>query len=790
MKSGYLFLILFFISCNLAVATHSFGQPEQSQTSFGYPIAKQRLQLKLTTSFLYFSMQGQLDMDSSAIMVSEGEHLPYSLYYDEDYVKGPDNRTKELLKTGSQYLFKSGSNKDDLANALSFLLSAKLEADKAKDIYFQHAALAVLGRYYLQSHDGSNSKRSFSEAVELARRANNPTILFRALANRGSNANFTDDQKEKDLNEALNLSRKLRDTVGEIEMLTRIYEIYFVNQQYDTVRKQLLHVTELEKLIGFRHIHYNHYVLSYLDFVAGDYVNVFSNIKTSIEIMEANRDFAFSNFFYGNMSNIYARFDNYEKALEWLTKSLKQEPANKAKRIWYHQFCNITLNIAKFGHPQQALAVVLNTISDYPPVSADNKFHVANVLGYCYYRLNQYDLCKKYYDIMLPLMDSMRNDPEENDKVFFAYLDLANFEMNTGRPDLTKKYFKKAKTYFDSTKIFSVSRIHEIQYRIDSSEGNYLNALREFKLIRMADDSIYNLRKTNQFIELQVQYEAEAKDKNIQLLVQKDKVQQATIRQSELVKKITIGGILVMLLVTGLVYVLYRDKRKRNKEINEKNAALGQLVKEKDWLVKEIHHRVKNNFHIVASLLEIQSSYLKNKEALSAIKESQHRIHSMSIIHQKLYQSETMSNIHMPEYIYELVEYLRESYSIRENIRFSLQIENIELNHASAITLGLILNEAITNSIKYAFTKTEDRKISISLSHISDSQILLSIADNGRGLPIDFDSKIGTSMGMELLRGLTDDLGGSFSIETNNGTHIKIIFTKKEMSTGDGSFRS
>ena len=230
-------------------------------------------------------------------------------------------------------------------------------------------------------------------------------------------------------------------------------------------------------------------------------------------------------------------------------------------------------------------------------------------------------------------------------------------------------------------------------------------------------------------------------------------------------------------------------------EINQKNESLQRLVREKDhlliekeWLLKEIHHRVKNNFHIVASLLEIQSSYLKNKEALSAIKDSQHRIHSMSIIHQKLYQSETLSTIHMPDYIYELVEYLRESYSIRENIGFSLQIENIELNHASAITLGLILNEAITNAIKYAFTKTHDKRICISLSHISDSQILLSIADNGRGLPVDFGSKIGASMGMELLRGLTDDLGGSLSIEANEGTHIKVIFDYKRATAANVSF--
>ena len=782
MKPGFLYLISLCIAGNLVISARTFGQTDQSQPSFGYSVAKQRLQFKLTTSFVFFCLQRRLDQDSAAILVSEGEHLPYSLYYDEDYALGPDSYIKELLKKGSFYLFKSGSNKNDLDSALPLLLAAKLEADKAKNIYFQHAALSMLGRFYLQRNDMSNSKRCFTEAVDLAGNANNVVILFRALANRGTNAAFNDPQKEKDLNEALKLSRQLRDTVGEIEMLTRIYEIYFVNGEYDTVKKQLLHVTELERIIGFRHIHYNYYVLSYLDFTAADYVKVFSESRAAIDIMEANRDFAFSNLFYGSMANIYARFDNYQKALEWLIKSLQQEPANKAKRIWYHQFCAITLNISKFGHPQQAIDFVLNTIRDYPPVSADERFHIANVLGYSYYSLNQLDLCEKYYNRVVLLMDSLPNVPEENDQLFFACLDLANYQMKMGHPDLSKKYFQKAKTYPFINKLFSSARIHELQYRIDSSEGNYLKALQEYKLTRIADDSIYNLRKTNQFAELQIQYETEAKDKNIELLQQKDKVQLSALRQSNFMKKVTLVGILVMLVITALVYRLYRNKQKSNKEINEKNQALEQLVRDKDWLVKEIHHRVKNNFHIVASLLEIQSSYLKNKEALSAIKESQHRIHSMSIIHQKLYQSDTLSTIHMPEYIYELVEYLRESYGIRENIGFSLQIENIELNHASAITLGLILNEAITNAIKYAFAKVKDGKISISLSHISDSQILLSIADNGRGLPVDFDSKIGASMGMELLRGLTDDLGGSFSIETNEGTHIKVIFDYKPVT--------
>ena len=787
-KPGYVLSILFFIAGHLAIVINSFAQQDQIHTSFGYSVAKQRLQLKMTTSFVYFSMQGQLDMDSAAIMVSEGEHLPYSLYYDEDYSKASDNHIKDLLKRGSDYLFKSGAEKNDLDSALPIFLAAKQDADKRKDLYSQNAALAALGRYYLQANDASNSNRCFTEAVELAGKANNGFVLFRALANRGSNARFNDPQKEKDLNEALKLSRQLRDTIGEIEMLTRIYEIYFVSRKYDTVKKQLLHVTELEQLIGYRHIHYNYRVLAFLEYRLGGLGAVFTECKTAVTIMEASKDTVFSNFIYGAMAQIYSDFEDYEKALIWLEKSIMLESLNKAKRIWYRQFTFTSLDIAKSGHTQRALDFVLEIVRDYPPVTMSDRMNIAHLFGYCYHWLDQQELSGKYYATMEPYLDSLKSNPSERGPIFSAYMDLARYQLSLGHIGATQKYFRSAKLFTDSTDIFNFARIHEMQYKLDSSSGNYLEALNELRLTKMLNDSSYNLGKAKQFAELQIQYETETKDKNIELLQQKDKIQLSELRQSNFMKKVTLAGVLVMLVVTALVYRLYRNKQKANKEINEKNRALEQLVRDKEWLVKEIHHRVKNNFHIVASLLEIQSSYLKNKEALSAIKESQHRIHSMSIIHQKLYQSDTLSTIHMPEYIYELVEYLRESYAIRENIGFALQIENIELNHASAITLGLILNEAITNAIKYAFARTKNGKISISLNHISDSQILLSIADNGRGLPIDFDSKIGASMGMELLRGLTDDLGGSFSIETNDGTHIKVIFDYKPITPVHVSF--
>lgn len=785
MKSGYLILSLLLV-CASSATKYTYSQTR----TFGYSVPMQRLQLKLTTSYVYFCLKGRVDMDSVAILVSEGEHLRHSLYYDKDYIDGPDDQIKELLKKGSYYLFRAGSHQHDLNIALPFLLSARSAAYEAGDIYWQHASLSALGKYYLQSNEPEKSRRCFTQAVDLARKANDPVILARALANRGYNTGFDDPQKEKDLNESLQLFRQQRDTVSAIEMLTNIYEIHFVQQKFDTVKKQLLHVTELEKLIGFKHIHYNHSVLFFLEQVAGNYVEAFDQCKTAIEIMEANQDFAFSNFFYGTMAGAYISFDNYGKAMEWLNKCLRQEPANMEKRIWYDDFFYVTRGIAKFGNPKEALRLVLKTTADYPPVLMHDKMHMAHVAGFCYHQLGELRLSKKYYDIMLPYLDSLRNDPGEKENIFYAYTDLATYNIKAGSIDLARTYFQQSKKFFNPDRIFNVAKVHWVQYKLDSSEGDYLNALKEYYAFQQLDDSLYNGIKAKQFAELQIRFQTETKDRNIELLEQKGKAQQAILQRADLVKNFTLAGILLMILITALVYKLYRNKQKRNKEINEKNRALEQLVKDKEWLVKEIHHRVKNNFHIVASLLEIQSSYLKNKEALTAIKDSQHRIHSMSIIHQKLYQSETLSTIHMPEYIYELVEYLRESYAIRENIRFELNIEKIELNHASAITLGLILNEAITNAIKYAFADTAEGRISISLSHISDTQILLSVSDNGRGLPADFNDQIGASMGMELLQGLTDDIGGTFNIQTHEGTHINIIFSDLTKKTEDGAFKS
>lgn len=176
------------------------------------------------------------------------------------------------------------------------------------------------------------------------------------------------------------------------------------------------------------------------------------------------------------------------------------------------------------------------------------------------------------------------------------------------------------------------------------------------------------------------------------------------------------------------------------------------------------------------SLLNSQSVYIDNEHALTAIHDSQHRVHAMSLIHQKLYGSENVSSIDASSYIRELVSYLRDSFNTKQRIRFEFNTEPLELDVSQAVPLGLILNEAITNSIKYAFPDERNGIISISLSNTSPNQYLLVVSDNGIGIRDNLKRKTPGSLGMSLMEGLSGDLDGKFSIENKNGTTINISF--------------
>jgi PAS domain S-box-containing protein len=212
-------------------------------------------------------------------------------------------------------------------------------------------------------------------------------------------------------------------------------------------------------------------------------------------------------------------------------------------------------------------------------------------------------------------------------------------------------------------------------------------------------------------------------------------------------------------------------------------------IEEKEALLKEIHHRVKNNLQIISSLLSLQASRTTDKNMVEAFRDSQNRVRSMALIHEKLYRSNNLARIRFDEYIKELSFYLLRAYS---DLRISLDIqaEPLFLDIDTAIPCGLIINEVVTNSIKHAFpapSKPGERppnKIGIDLCRIPDQRIKLSITDNGVGFPEELDYHTTDSLGLQLVRTLTGQLDGDLAIFNHHGAHTEIFFTGKNTDLG------
>ena len=203
-------------------------------------------------------------------------------------------------------------------------------------------------------------------------------------------------------------------------------------------------------------------------------------------------------------------------------------------------------------------------------------------------------------------------------------------------------------------------------------------------------------------------------------------------------------------------------------------------LKEKEYLLREIHHRVKNNMQIISSLLNLQTKYVNDVEAIDVLQESQNRVKSMAMVHEKIYQSNDLEEINFNDYIQSLISNLIHTYNIDQNqVKSIFKIENITLNMETAVPCGLIISELVSNSLKYAFPNKLHGEIQVSLKSTEDVYEL-TIKDNGIGLPKGLDLNNLESLGLLLVKILTEQIEGELIINTSNGTEFKIFF--KELS--------
>ena len=219
-------------------------------------------------------------------------------------------------------------------------------------------------------------------------------------------------------------------------------------------------------------------------------------------------------------------------------------------------------------------------------------------------------------------------------------------------------------------------------------------------------------------------------------------------------------------------------------EIDERKQAEEQIeasLKEKEVLLKEIHHRVKNNLQVISSMLNLQSQHITDKASLAMFQESQNRIRAMALIHEKLYTSEDLSHIDIASYIHSLTHQLITTYSTASSrVSMDIAITDIFLTITTAIPCGLIINELVSNALKHAFPQQREGTITVSITPSNKDSLILTVSDTGIGFPEGIDFRNTDTLGMQLVNSLVEQLEGTITLDRSKGTRVRIEFRKQE----------
>ena len=294
-------------------------------------------------------------------------------------------------------------------------------------------------------------------------------------------------------------------------------------------------------------------------------------------------------------------------------------------------------------------------------------------------------------------------------------------------------------------------------------------------------DSIFETNRLQSVANMRVRYNTQQKEQELLFQQQQVAEQKAINAQQTRIIWLTVVGLILLLALVLAIATGYRSKQRSNQQLGQQKAALEKSDQEKALLLKEIHHRVKNNLQVISSLLYLQSRSISDPAALSAVQEGQNRVQSIGLIHQKLYQTDHLGEVAANEYLPQLLSHLQSTFSTTPvDLQLSIEPENLALDIDTAVPFALIVNELVTNAFKYGLN-TSNPSLSLTLRSQTDKSLQLVVRDNGPGLPDDFNPRKTKSLGMRLVRELCKQLRGEAIFSSDNGTVVTVNFRDTEL---------
>lgn len=352
------------------------------------------------------------------------------------------------------------------------------------------------------------------------------------------------------------------------------------------------------------------------------------------------------------------------------------------------------------------------------------------------------------------------------------YPTIANLYLEDNQPQKAKKYWLKIDTIGQSLQ--TREDAESIGVRIFASLGDYTNAYHHLKKKNILNNQLQAKERLKQVDEFNVKYETLQKEKQVALLETQNELKNVELSKAKQSRYVLLFGLLVASLFALSLGYLYSQNNRKKRELEEKNRIIESALEDKNVLLREIHHRVKNNLQVVSSLLNLQSNYISDDAALEAINEGKNRVSSMALIHQNLYREENLTSINTIEYFDDLIDNLFDSYNIdEEKIKLTKTIDSLDIDVDTMIPLGLIVNELITNALKHAFKNTNHKgMIQVILKEDMDT-LQLTIKDNGVGVSKELFLS-SDSFGNKMIKAFLQKLKANIHVENMNGTSVSL----------------
>lgn len=618
-----------------------------------------------------------------------------------------------------------------LASALFCQAQEKTELDSLKQLLksgiHDTTAIDVLHniskKYAPYNFDSSNSYTQIS--INLSQRIgdkNREAVSFKRL---GIAYDYKGELDTALLwyDKSLKLYQELKDTSGVATIYLNIGVCYHYGTMYDSALMYYKRAAELHEKLGVDDkLSYDFNNIGLIFRLQGDYKRALEYYQKSLSLKRKMNDKPGIITTLGNVATCYRYMEKLDSAGIHLLEGLKiAEDIGDSALIGY-TYLNLGNNLHFQGKYNEALIYQLKAQETLKKVGEqrDIQQNMLN-MGLTYLRLKSYSDAEHFFI--------------EANKI------AEKFDMIEAQSNIA----------------LGLSELYEETGRLSESLVFYK---KHFEL----SASMLNEKKTSIVEELEQKYQSELKQKEIAKL---EVEQQTSENERNLFLMIASGVVLLAI----FLFVLLRQKSKSN-------ATITQSLAEKETLLGEIHHRVKNNLQVISSLLSLQSRFIEDKGAVDAINEGQTRVESMGLIHQKLYQDNNFSGVNALDYIQDLAHVLNTSYGAEERVKVHYSIDDLNIDVDTIIPIGLILNELISNSFKHAFPAGREGNLYISL-HESNQKLSLDVSDDGAG--INNKRTDNNSFGLILIESLAQKLKATVETTFENGAKTSLQITNYKL---------